>query len=307
MKLALGTVQFGLDYGISNQQGQVTPAQVKELLHQAKALGIDTLDCAGAYGNSEAVLGALSASENFNLISKVPALTPLQASILPFVEQTLTHLRCNRINTLLFHQADNLLKHPNKVELFSQLALLKKQKKVTNIGVSVYSPDQLVSITQHYPIDTVQAPINVFDQRFLSEEIMMLCQKNSIKLHARSLFLQGLLFIEQAELPIYFKPYQDTLNAFTTMAQYLSCSKLTLALSLLAQKSHKNSSNSSITRDAIKNTVIEKLVVGVCNTQQLVEIVNAYQHAKDLKITTEELSSLADTRLGLINPSLWQL
>jgi len=306
MKLALGTVQFGLDYGISNQQGQVTPAQVKELLHQAKALGIDTLDCAGAYGNSEAVLGALAASKDFNLISKIPALTSDQESIIPFIEQSFSDLQCSHINTLLFHQADDLLKHPNKAAFFSQLLLLKEQKKVNVIGVSVYNPEQLTTIAQQYSIDTAQVPINIFDQRFISEDIMALCQNKHIKLHARSLFLQGLLFIEQAELSPYFKPYQDKLNAFSAMAQYLSCSKLTLALALLAQDLPYNKRNKT-TNNTTSDNVIEKLVVGVCNTQQLVEIVNAYQQAKNLKVTTEELSSLADTRLGFINPSLWQL
>lgn len=312
MKLALGTVQFGLNYGISNQQGQVTPNQVNDILQQAKALGIDTLDCAGAYGNSEKVLGELGASEHFNLISKIPALATDQDSIIPFIEQSLTDLQCDNLHTLLFHQANDLLKHPNKTQFFSQLLTLKAQQKVKNIGVSVYNPEQLIAIADQYSIDIAQVPINVFDQRFLSPKIIQLCHNNKIKLHARSLFLQGLLFIEEAHLNSYFAPYKNKLNAFSELAQHLSCSKLTLALALLAQNSLNYYLNSSPNKEEyieknIHTKVIEKLVVGVCNTQQLIDIVNAYQQAKELTVSPEELTLLADTRLGFINPSLWQV
>ena len=315
MKLALGTVQFGLDYGISNQQGQVSPSQVKDILHQAESLGIDTLDCAGAYGNSEKVLGALGASKRFKLIGKVPALTAEQSAITPFVEKSLTNLQANQLDTLLFHQADNLLNHPNKSQLFSQLSQLKDQQRVKNIGVSVYSPEQLITIANRYAIDTAQVPINIFDQRFLSTDIIELCQKKHIKLHARSLFLQGLLFVEQKELKPYFAPYQEKLNKFTLLAQYLSCSKLTLALALLAQELRENkkrqvdkkSELAVIDKVVIEKNVVEKILVGVCNTQQLNEIVNAYQQAKSLEISPNELRLLSDNRLGFINPSLWAI
>ncbi|TMM44954.1 aldo/keto reductase [Colwellia ponticola] len=301
MKLALGTVQFGLNYGISNQQGQVSPNQVKDILLQAQALGIDTLDCAGAYGNSEKVLGELGASERFNLISKIPTLTADKNSITPYLEQSLTDLQCTSVQTLLFHQADNLLNHPSKTQLFSELLKLKVQKKVNSIGVSVYNPEQLTAIAKQYPIDIVQAPINVFDQRFISKNIIELCRTNKIKLHARSLFLQGLLFIEKSQIKPYFKPYQEKLAAFSALAQSLSCSKLTLALALLAQDSLDEKEVN------LYGNVIEKLVIGVCSKQQLLEVVSAYQQAKSLAVTSEELSILADTRLGFINPSLWQI
>lgn len=300
MKLALGTVQFGLDYGVSNQQGQVSKHHVEEILNTAKSLGIDTLDCAGAYGNSEQILGELKANEHFKLISKVPPLTAEDESIIPFVEKTLKHLQCHHIETLLFHQADNLLTHSHKLKLFSELSLLKKQNTVNNIGVSVYSPEQFIAISREYSIDTAQVPINLFDQRFLTNDIRDICKKEHITLHARSLFLQGLLLIDKADIPTYFSPYQDKLNAFSLLAKHLSCSKLTLALALLVSDQLTNEKESY-------NTVIEKIIVGVCNTQQLTEIVSAYQSAKALNITRDELELLADKRLAFITPSLWSL
>lgn len=303
MKLALGTVQFGLDYGISNSKGQVDALEVSDILKQAINLGIDTLDCAGAYGNSEQILGRLLHSSDyeskFNIISKIPALTNSQDSISTYFHQSLMHLKVDRIDALLFHQADNLLTHPKKEQLFQQLQTLKTQQLINRIGVSVYSPAQFISIGKQYSVDLIQMPLNIFDQRFISREILDLCQKKNIKLHARSLFLQGLLFLEQDKITNYFAPYKDKLIAFAELAKYLGCSKLSLALSIVAQELPNSL--------AVKTSdIIEKVVVGVCSTQQLTEIVNAYQQAKKLSVSTTELQALADQRLGFINPSLWK-
>lgn len=301
MKLALGTVQFGLDYGISNNQGKVSKNQVKDILQQAWDLGINTLDCASAYGNSEQLLGELSASQHFQVISKVPALSDKQNSIHGFFTQTLQYLQRDKIHALLFHQADNLLNHPQKALLFSQLQTLKKQGLVDNIGVSIYKPSQLKNIVQRYAIDLIQVPINVFDQRFITKDIVELCKKKKVKLHARSLFLQGLLLLEQKELSPYFIPFKNKLAAFSQLAQHLNCSKLTLALAIVVKGTRTNSLADSIDR----NEVIEKLVIGVCNSRQLVEIIESYYLATALDISATELLSLADQRTELIDPSNW--
>jgi aryl-alcohol dehydrogenase-like predicted oxidoreductase len=298
MKLALGTVQFGLDYGISNQHGQVPKDEVAKILALANDLGISSLDCAGAYGNSEKVLGELQASKHFSFISKIPALGQDLVSILPFFEQTLHDLNCEQLDTLLFHQADNLLNHPHKTKLFTELNQLKAQNLVKNIGVSIYEPEQLQTISKQFKLDIVQAPINVFDQRFISTSMLSFYYNTSLLIHARSLFLQGLLFIEEDKLPSYFSPYKEKILAFHELAKYLSCSKLTLALSILAQY--------SLNENVPLNRVIDKVVVGVCNSQQLIEMVNAFQQAQSLNISITELNSLADHRLELINPSLWK-
>ena len=295
MKLALGTVQFGLNYGVSNQQGQVSKTQVQEILAQALSLGIKTLDCAAAYGESEHVLGEVIANSNFNIITKIPALPHEQASLFDYFEQSLQKLQQKSVHGLLLHQADNLITHPKKQQIFQQLQSLKQQGLAKLIGASLYSPEQLHYIALHYPIDIAQVPINIFDQRFLAKDIIELCRQKRIKLHARSLFLQGLIFLQEQELPQYFTPYKDKLNAFSQLAKHLACSKLTLALAIVAQESRNY------------NDVIDKLVIGVCNSEQLDEIVQAYQQAITLAVSIEELTLLKDKRLELINPSLWTL
>jgi aryl-alcohol dehydrogenase-like predicted oxidoreductase len=321
MELALGTVQFGLDYGISNTQGQVSKNETANILVHAKKLGITTLDCAGAYGNSEHLLGEIFTSsqlgEDFDIISKIPALTNVDENINAYFSRSLVHLQQQKIETLLFHHADNLLTHPARKKIFAQALSLKSAGLIERIGVSVYTPEQLKVIAKNFPIEMAQVPLNVFDQRFISSEMISFCQTQKIKLHARSLFLQGLLFIEQDKLAPYFSPYKKKIHDFSALAQYLNCSKLVLALaiafssndSLTAQNSHTTfkDETSDINATPTLSRVIEKLVVGVCNTKQLIDIVEAFELAKHLSVSNNELMALADERLDFINPSLWSV
>jgi aryl-alcohol dehydrogenase-like predicted oxidoreductase len=189
------------------------------------------------------------------------------------------------------------------MHLFEQLQTIRSHGQVNRIGVSVYNPEQLKNVALNYPIDIAQVPLNIFDQRFISTDVMHFCQKRNIKLHVRSLFLQGLLFLEQDKLDPFFKPYQKKLSAFTKLAKYLGCTKLTLALAIVAQELPISEVNQSIKQADI----VEKIVVGVCSASQLVEIVNAYQKAKELILPIQDLLNLADNRIAFINPSLWEL
>lgn len=293
MKLALGTVQFGLNYGVSNHQGKVAKAQVKEILKQALSLGISTIDCAAAYGDSEQVLGELIPNSDFNIITKIAPLSAEKESLLADFEQSLQNLQQQQLYGLLLHNADDLITHPQRRLFFQQLQYLKKQKQTTLVGASLYNPTQLLNISQHFPIDFVQVPINIFDQRFLSRDIIELCKEKQIQLHARSLFLQGLIFCDEQDLPPFFTPFKSKLAEFTQLAKYLGCSKLTLALAIVAQESHE------------ANHIIDKIIIGVCNCQQLNELAQAFQQAKTLTVNITELAKLADQRLNFINPSFW--
>ena len=73
MRIALGTAQFGMDYGIANTKGQVTRSEVKEIIQLAESRGIDTIDTAIVYGESEACLGDAGV-QGFKVITKLPPL-----------------------------------------------------------------------------------------------------------------------------------------------------------------------------------------------------------------------------------------
>lgn len=288
MKLTLGTVQFGLDYGVSNNTGKVPDKEVHAILTSAISHGITTLDCAAAYGTSEQLIGDDPLSKKFTLVTKIPACTEKKINIASLLEQSLTKLKRDKIDTLLLHNADDLITNPQRDEIYQQLSNIKKQGLVNKIGVSVYTPAQLQEIIKNVAIDAVQVPINVLDQRFLQGDFLKKLQDKNIIVHCRSVFLQGLLLMEPSQVPSYFLPYQNILQAFAQLANQLTCSKLTLALAIVAQ-----------------NSLINNIVIGCCSKKQLDEIVVSYQQAKKLNLPQLFFEQLASEDVSLINPSLW--
>lgn len=290
MKIALGTVQFGLDYGISNSQGKIAIAEVNNILTAAKNHGITTLDTAAAYGNSENILGQLQAGNNFALVTKIPTLANQSLSISNIVENSLARLKTKELQALMFHNANDLL-GPLGHQYYSHAKALKAQNKIKKLGVSVYSHKQLTDIMASYKIDIVQFPLSCLDQRFIQPSLQQQLISSNIEVHVRSLFLQGLLLMPFKALPQYFHPYKHVLIRFNALCEQLNCQPLTLALSIIHD-----------------NPFIDKAVIGCCSVQQLDQIVEHYQLAKQLDVGHKELvAELAYSDEALINPSNWPI
>ena len=162
--LALGTVQFGLDYGISNAQGQVSSASITAILQQAQNSDIRWLDTAYLYGSADANLG-----EQFSIITKLPELTEgLHAR--SALSCSLTRLQRPQVDTVLLHRPEQLLGERGK-QIYADLNSLRLEGLCRRIGVSVYTPAELIAILQQFDIDVVQLPLNVFDQRFYQHRV----------------------------------------------------------------------------------------------------------------------------------------
>ncbi|NQY62761.1 MAG: aldo/keto reductase [Alteromonadaceae bacterium] len=286
MKLALGTAQFGLNYGISNQQGQVALSEIEKILLFAKSVGITTLDTASAYGESENILGKLSISQDFDIVSKISALKEDEKNIAAYLTNSLHSLNSKQLNAVMFHNADDLLTSPYAKQRFLDLIQQKKQGKVKKIGVSVYTPEQVNLCLKYYPIDIVQLPLNCLDQRFIKSGCLTTLAKANVEIHCRSVFLQGLLLMVNETLDDFFIPYLSYLKQFWQMAQKNNLSLLSLALSI-----------------ASKQTEVNKIVVGCCTVTQLEEIVKAYETAENF---SGDHSILACNNDKLIIPSNWQ-
>jgi len=292
-KLALGTVQFGCDYGISNQGGQVVETEIKKILSIAKQSKIDTLDTAKNYGNAESVLGHLEAAKDFNLITKLPDLSHETRSVSDLVRESLTKLNSSTLDGLLFHCSNNLLSDKHAHQYIEECLSLKAQGVVTRIGVSVYTPNELIAACKSFPIDIVQIPFNIFDQRFNTNEVVALCQSNKIVLQCRSIFLQGLIFTPPDRLPSQLAPFEHYLQNAHTIASKYNATLVELALSLLFNNQVKLASS------------IEQCVVGVCSSLQLIQLTKALEKAKEIQISKEDLAILQSNDIKFINPSNW--
>ncbi len=209
MRLALGTVQFGMDYGIANHGGQVGSADVIQILNRARTAGIDTLDTAIAYGESETRLGEAGVA-GFKVVTKLP---PMPAGIEdPYawahleLRASLLRLKVPSVYGLLLHRSE-LLIGANGAAIARALRDIKAAGLASKIGVSIYSPDELDGVLAACPIDLVQGPLNLIDRRLLDSGWAARLKDGGVELHARSAFLQGLLLMPPAARPSQFEKW----------------------------------------------------------------------------------------------------
>ncbi len=287
MKLALGTVQFGVKYGVANETGQVSPASIVQILNGAKSLGIDTLDTAAAYGNGEELLGKAGV-DAFKVISKLPPRDPSEIDTASWVarnvESSLENLQLKALYGFLLHRPLELLSRDGD-RLYQELLGLQKQGLIRKLGVSVYSPEDLEKLAPYIDFELVQLPVSLFDRRFIESGWLERLKVLGAEIHVRSAFLQGLMLMSSARRPSYFSPWKDLFNDFDTWLEKENLSALEACLGFL-NNVHE----------------VDKVVVGVETVGQLFEIECAAR--KSLTVCPEYLKS---NDPELINPALWKL
>lgn len=211
-KIVLGTVQFGVNYGINNPSGKVSLEEVCNILHVAVQGGITTLDTSSAYGTSEVVLGkALRGSSiKFNIVSKYPK---SDKGVRDTFAQSLQNLGVTSLYGYLVHHFEFYEEHP---EIFEEMTALKKDGKIEKVGFSLYNVEQLqYLIDKEVKFDILQFPYNIFDRQF--ERYMPHLADMGVEIHTRSAFLQGLFFKDTNTLPdklLPMKRYLDLLHSY---------------------------------------------------------------------------------------------
>lgn len=276
-KLALGTAQFGLDYGVTNAIGQTPRYEVQRILTFATEHGIDMLDTAAAYGESERVLGSMG-MEKFKVVTKLCA-NSYPERLVRNLEASLCRLKLASVYGLLVHNPDCFEGSFGK-SLYQVLKARKVWDQAVKIGVSVYNARQIEKVLEHGSVDIIQLPLSLFDQRLLRNGYLKKLKNAGIEIHARSVFLQGAL-LESATPPSltvfseHFKRYQGFLKV-----HHLSPLRACLSFAMSVPE-------------------VDRIVVGVNDLAQLKEIcaTNIIRH-----IDFQELAS-DDERL--ITPSKW--
>jgi aryl-alcohol dehydrogenase-like predicted oxidoreductase len=286
-KLALGTVQFGLNYGINNKSGVIDDYSLAELLDYGFQEGIDTLDTAYNYGNSEARIGKYLSSyhNNFKLISKAPKGSNSQ-NIKKYFQESLGKLNSDTIYGYMLHDFDDYI---NDKKIFNSLMDLKQSGVVKKIGFSIYYPEQIeVILSDEVEFDLIQLPYNIADRRF--EKYFEKLNNKGVEIHVRSVFLQGLFFMKSEELPENLKPFKEFLDKLNRVSKETSRTIENIALNFAAQ-----------------NLDVGKVVIGIDNKEQLrnnlIQINNRIEPETLLQIK-EELNKL-DIPKELLIPSNW--
>lgn len=210
-RLAIGTAQFGLHYGIANQSERVSMSEAARIVAAARTAGVDTLDTAIAYGDSEQVLGKLGVA-GWRVVSKLPALPDECVDIAGWVETQLTgslgRLRIDQLDAVLLHRPAQLL-GSRGAHLLAGLLAVKRQGLVRKIGVSIYDPEELDALFALHHFDIVQAPCSILDQRILASGAAAWLQARDVELQTRSTFLQGLLLMPPEARPSKFARWAE--------------------------------------------------------------------------------------------------
>ena len=279
-KLILGTVQFGLNYGITNQIGQTSKKETEKILNLAKNNGIFTIDTASLYGNSEQVLGEIGIND-CHIITKTIPFNGNVNNVVDSFYQSLDKLNVDKVEGLLIHNINDL-KSKNFNLLFKKLNELKREGLVKKIGFSIYSPEHVNFLLDSYDFDLIQVPFNVFDSRLIDGGQLQALKNKEIEIHARSIFLQGIL-LNFHHNSNYFVTWEEQLKKYQKKVKVSGISLLEYALNFVLN---------------IKE--IDKVLIGVNSEAQLDEIIKSIK-----KI--DRLDAFPIDDINLLNPSLWKI
>ncbi len=301
-KITLGTAQLGQIYGIANKTGKPNEKTALAILCYAVSNGINSLDTAPEYGESEIILGEYI-REQRKLLKKIPEIitkissvkldhTSNSQSIFDYVEKqvmsSLNKLNIESIDVCLLHNPSDMTSYKGKV--VSALAKLKQAGLIKKIGVSIYTLDEIKQFISFDCFDSVQLPVNIFDHRFISPSILNQLSKRKIEIYARSIYLQGLIFLDSSNLSSYLQKAKEPLEKLRKLAQATGLSHSELSFLFV--------------RDIPE---IKKIIIG-CETkkqlQQNLKLIDLPSLTDD--VLNEIYSLFKDVPEEIVNPTMWK-
>jgi aryl-alcohol dehydrogenase-like predicted oxidoreductase len=285
-KISIGTVQFGMDYGIANKIGKTSFSEASKILDEASKLGINKIDTASVYGNSEIVLGKIGV-DKFKVTTKIPSVPKDTKDIYNFVEKTilksLSNIAVDSFYEILIHDSNQLLNKAFSDEMTYAMQKLKEKGYAQKIGISIYEPLELENINNLSNYDVIQSPLNILDRRLIETGWLLKLKKYNIDIQVRSIFLQGLLLMGKESRPEKFNRWSSIWRIWD---QWLTKNKLTPLKACI---------NFPFSIDGI-----DSVVIGVDSKSQLQEINN--------NLTNRNIrypSALQSEEKDLINPIFW--
>jgi Predicted oxidoreductases (related to aryl-alcohol dehydrogenases) len=290
-RLTLGTAQLGLNYGINNLLGKPKKREALNILESAYLNNINSFDTASAYGNSESVVGDFLKNKRSKcyITSKLESLSKnniskkdTQKIIYENIEKSTSNLGIECIDNYLIHDFRDIIFYD---ELIPSLKKAKRDGLINNLGVSVYTPSEAEKIIRINDFDTIQIPLNIFDQRFLSNWLLKRLKEKDFTIFSRSVFLQGLFFKDRENLPTNLTPSKDYLIKLDQLAKK---NKVTI---------------SKLALDFVKSIEeIDSIVIGVDSLQQLNQNIKEFEFDNMPCIDKSVFSNIDES---IIDPRKW--
>lgn len=237
-KLILGTVQFGLPYGINNPNGKlISEAEVYRILQRAISYGINVLDTAAGYGASESRIGRFQRDQQlFKIITKFSKTESENWE--KSLQNSLERMNMNIVDTVMFHSYQAFLE--NKKNL-SEIVESAKGRLFKKMGVSVYNNEELSGLKEVEEVDVVQLPFNLLDNEHQRGEILKELKNSGKEIHTRSCFLQGLFFMEEKNIPEILEPLKPWVKQIKNIAKENNIEPGHLALQYALNKNYIDS------------------------------------------------------------------
>ncbi|MEI9997289.1 MAG: aldo/keto reductase [Rhizomicrobium sp.] len=256
-RLGLGTVQFGQAYGVSNARGRVPPGEVAAILTRAAAAGMRTLDTAAGYGAAEAVLGDLAAlTAPFRIVTKTIGLANGLDGVVARARRSATTLKRRPVDFLLVHSARDLLGDDGD-GLWRALLDLREEGLFGRIGISAYAADDPAALARRFRPDAMQIPLSLLDQRLVQTGALAEIKDLGVDVHARSLFLQGLLFLPEDKLPPRLRPAAPHLHRLRETMREAGTTPLAAALAFVLDRPEVDIAIVGVTTPAELDEILE--------------------------------------------------
>lgn len=289
-RIGIGSAQFGQKYGINSKE-KIKSKEIKKIFKylylKKKKCYIDT---SPTYGNAETLIGKnLNKKNKFRIITKT--ISSKSRNITDeFVKNlensfflSLKRLKQKKVYGLLVHNVNDLLKKNSNL-LYNQLLIFKKKKLVNKIGISVYNRKDIQKILSKYKFDIIQLPCNILDQRLIKDGTLNKLKKKNIELHARSIFLQGLLFIDRKKIQKKFNGIIKNIDLLKKRINKANISTQAAAISFIKNLKKFNA-----------------IIIGIDNFEQLKNIFEI--SSKKLPFKTNDLFS---KDINCIDPRFWK-
>lgn len=293
MNLCLGTVQFGMQYGIQGGQ-RPTEDEVFKILAYAADNNVSAIDTASAYGNAEEILGKAIKNKILNrdatFITTKCAIPSSQTQLDDCYTQlrnaligSLSRLHTDHVDAFICHTPigpqDNCV-----AEAFQRL---KKEGLALNVGASIYEPAEALSCIADNRFSIIQIPFSLFDQRMKDANVLKAAASRSMIIHSRSAFVQGLILMNSNAIPDYLAGIRPYIVKFESLCRETGYSPRALALGYVKAQPE-----------------ISHLVFGVDNLKQLREIITDFSTVT--KINDDLAKTFSKIPEELIMPNKWR-
>lgn len=295
MKLCLGTVQFGMDYGVFNTPKK-DPEYCINCLDYATQNGIDAIDTATAYGDAERIVGEFLSRKTINR-DKLFISTKHLPNILDDykkedyvkvirenLQNSLATLNTDYVDAYYFHSS----RYAFQPELLEAISLMQKEGLAKKVGVSVYYPDEAMACFSNPNINCIQAPYSIFDHRMKESGVFKSGDENGFDIDVRTVFVKGLIRLREDEIPEHLIKAKPILANLDKVCEDTGYSRIELAMGYVKREK-----------------AISHLVFGVRSLEQLKEDISSFDKEIPDSLFDEIDDQFSGISADLVIPSLW--